>query len=95
MADREALRSANEHLAELVRNNADWLIDFAMVNPPHCHASNDLEDAVERLELRGLKLVPSSWYPCQDCVHDVYERAVSLGIPVQSAEIFGYPDGRR
>jgi predicted TIM-barrel fold metal-dependent hydrolase len=37
---------------------------------------------VQRHGLRGLKLVPSGWYPYDDCAHRVYERAASLGIPI-------------
>jgi predicted TIM-barrel fold metal-dependent hydrolase len=31
--------------------------------------------------LRGLKLVPSGWYPYDDCAHRVYERAAALNLP--------------
>lgn len=80
--NRDSLRAANEHLARLVRGHADRLAGFAVVNPAHCQAAEDLDDAVQRLGLRGLKLVPSGWYPYDDHAHRVYERAAALQIPI-------------
>jgi predicted TIM-barrel fold metal-dependent hydrolase len=80
--DRHSLRAANEYLSGLVRGHADRLVGFAVVNPLHPEAPDDLEEAVERLGLRGVKLVPSGWYPYDDCAHRVYERAARLKLPV-------------
>jgi uncharacterized protein len=82
LADRDSLRAANEHLAALVRGHPDRLVGFAVVNPLHPEAADDLEDAIDRLRLRGLKMVPGGWYPYDDCAHRVYERAARLGIPI-------------
>lgn len=82
LADRASLRAGNEHLAALVRGHIDRLIGFAVVNPLHPEAADDLEYAVSRLGLRGLKLVPTGWYPYDDCAHRVYARAAALGLPV-------------
>lgn len=80
--DRESLRAGNRHLSELVRGNPDRLIGFAVVNPLHPEAPDDLEEAVSRGGVRGLKLVPTGWYPYDDCAHKVYERANALGLPI-------------
>jgi len=82
LADRSSLRAANAYLGELVRGHEDRLVGFAVVNPLHAEASDDLEDAVGRLGLRGLKLVPSGWFPYDDCAHRVYERAARLRVPI-------------
>jgi predicted TIM-barrel fold metal-dependent hydrolase len=82
LADRASLREGNEHLAALVRGHADRLYGFAVVNPLHPEAPDDLEYAATTLGLRGLKLVPTGWYPYDDCAHKVYERANALGLPV-------------
>lgn len=79
---RDSLRAGNRHLAQLVRGHSDRLIGFAVVNPLHPEAVDDFDDAVQRLGLRGLKLVPSGWYPYDDCAHHVYERAATLDIPI-------------
>jgi predicted TIM-barrel fold metal-dependent hydrolase len=80
--DPAALRAGNEHLGNLVRGHEDRLVGFAVVNPARPSAVDDLEEAVQRHGLRGLKLVPSGWYPYDDCAHRVYERAASLEIPI-------------
>lgn len=80
--DRDSLRAGNRHLSKLVRGHADRLYGFAVVNPLHPEAADDLEEAVERGSIRGLKLVPTGWYPYDDCAHAVYARANSLGLPI-------------
>jgi uncharacterized protein len=82
LADPEALRRANHHLSRLIGPHTQRLVGFAVVNPLHATAVEDLEDAVVRLGLRGLKLVPSGWYPYDDPAHRVYAKAEELGIPI-------------
>ncbi|MDB5590998.1 amidohydrolase family protein [Enterovirga sp.] len=82
MEDRQSLRDGNRHLSQLVDGHCDRLIGFAVVNPMHPEAADDLEEAVERGNVRGLKLVPTGWYPYEDRAHRVYERANALGLPV-------------
>lgn len=80
--DRDSLKEGNRHLADLVAGHPDRLFGFAVVNPLHDEAPDDLEEAVERGGIRGLKLVPTGWYPYDDCAHRVYERAEALGLPI-------------
>ncbi|HZQ09691.1 MAG TPA: amidohydrolase family protein [Anaerolineae bacterium] len=80
--DRDLLRAGNRHLGQLVRGASDRLIGFAVVNPRFPDAADDLERAVQEFGLRGLKLVPSGWYPYDDCAHRVYERAAELNLPI-------------
>lgn len=80
--DRESLREGNRHLSRLVKGHGDRLVGFAVVNPLHPEAADDLEQAVERGGIRGLKLVPTGWYPYEDCAHAVYARANALGLPI-------------
>ena len=80
--DRDSLRAGNRHLSELVRGKEDRLVGLAVVNPLHPEAADDLEEAVERGGVRGLKLVPTGWYPYDDCAHKVYARANALGLPI-------------
>lgn len=82
MEDRQSLRDGNQHLSDLVDRHADRLFGFAVVNPLHDEAADDLEEAFERGGVRGLKLVPTGWYPYEDRAHRVYERANALGLPV-------------
>jgi predicted TIM-barrel fold metal-dependent hydrolase len=80
--DPVSLRAANRRLGRLVQGHADRLIGFAVVNPLHSTAVDDLEAATQEFGLRGLKLVPSGWYPYDDCAHRVYEKATGLNLPI-------------
>lgn len=82
LADSRSLREANAHLGRLVAGHADRLFGFAVVNPADPLAPDDLEEAVTCHGLRGLKLVPSGWYPYDECAHRVYARACALGVPI-------------
>lgn len=81
LADADSLRRANAHLASIVAGAPDRLIGLAVVNPRHQNAPEDLEQAVEQ-GARGLKLVPTGWYPYDDCAHLVYEKAAALNLPI-------------
>ncbi len=82
LGDAASLRAANTHLGNLVRGHRDRLIGFAVVNPALPGAVEELRRAVESHGLRGLKLVPSGWYPYDDCAHAVYAIAAELRLPV-------------
>lgn len=77
-----SLREANLHLGRLVAHHRDRLIGFAVINPMHPAAREDLRYAVEELGLRGLKLVPSGWYPYDPCALEIYAEAARLRIPI-------------
>jgi len=80
--DAASLREANAHLGRVVCGAEDRLIGFAVVNPSIEGAYDDLHQAVETHHLRGLKLVPTGWYPYDECAHRVYDAAAELGLPV-------------
>ncbi len=73
----------NDHIAELCAMS-DRLIGFASVDPLRESAADELEDAVTRLGLRGLKLAPplQQVAPDADVMEPLYSRAESLGIPI-------------
>ncbi|RZJ07354.1 MAG: amidohydrolase [Rubrivivax sp.] len=81
LADEASLTRANTHLAELVKGHADRLVGFAVVNPTHPGAVDELQRAVDA-GLRGVKMVPSGWYPYDDAVQPVFSRAGELKLPV-------------
>ena len=80
--DAASLRAGNAHLAALVRGHGDRLSGFAVVNPSLPGAADDLRDAVERLGLRGAKMVPSGWYPHDDHVQPTFAVAGELKLPL-------------
>lgn len=74
---------SNEQIAELCRMSKRF-IGFASVDPLKKSAARDLENAVKKLKLRGLKLSPGTqeFYPNDTKVFPVYEKAQELGIPI-------------
>jgi predicted TIM-barrel fold metal-dependent hydrolase len=77
-----SLREANRHLARVVRGAPDRLVGLAIVNPALPGAALDLRDAIEDLQLRGVKMVPSGWYPDDPRVQASFAVASELGLPV-------------
>lgn len=82
LSDASSLRAANEYLGKLVRGHSDRLIGFAVINPASPSACDDFDQAFDSHQLRGLKLVPSGWYPYDECAHALYERASAYGVPI-------------
>jgi predicted TIM-barrel fold metal-dependent hydrolase len=80
--DAASLRRGNQHLSDLVRGQADRLIGFAVVDPRSPDAPKDLRHAIEDLGLRGVKMVPTGWYPYDREVQPVFEVAHQLNIPI-------------
>lgn len=81
LQDADSLRRANTHLADLVQGQGDRLVGFAVVNPLHPGAVDELQRAVDA-GLRGVKMVPSGWYPYDEAVQPVFARAALLGLPI-------------
>jgi uncharacterized protein len=75
--------SSNEQVAELCRRSKRF-IGFASVDPLHKGAARELEHAVTKMGLQGLKLDPAlqDFSPDDKKVFAVYEAAGGLGIPV-------------
>ena len=75
--------SSNEQVAELC-NGSQRFIGFASVDPLKKGAPRELENAVKKLGLRGLKLDPALQnFRAEDRkVFPVYETAEALGIPL-------------
>ena len=80
--DAASLRRANEHLARLVRGHEDRLVGFAVVDPRDPAAPMHLRHAVETLGLRGVKMVPTGWYPYDREVQPVFAEAHALELPI-------------
>lgn len=81
LEDPQSLVRANRHLGELVRGHADRLTGFAVVDPRDAQAPADLRRAVEEWGLRGVKMVPSGWYPYDEAVQPTFAAAAELRLP--------------
>lgn len=74
----------NEYVAKYVAEHPDRLVGFAAVDPCDPDPVGELQQAVTRLGLKGLKLAPTYQnFPAMDRrMLPVYEAAQKLGIPV-------------
>jgi predicted TIM-barrel fold metal-dependent hydrolase len=80
--DPSSLVRANEGLAQLVRGHTERLIGFAVVDPRDPEAPSHLRRAIDTQGLRGVKMVPTGWYPYDAHVQPVFAEAHRLGIPI-------------
>lgn len=77
----------NEYVAKIVHEYPDRFIGVASVDPirdPY-EARQELEKCVKEWDMRALKLYPSydHYYPADERVFPIYEKAIELDIPVQ------------
>ena len=80
---RNATIYTNEQIVEVCAMS-DRLIGFASVDPHQPSAPEELELAIGKLGLRGLKLSPAmqEFHPDDPLAFPVYEKARALGIPI-------------
>jgi predicted TIM-barrel fold metal-dependent hydrolase len=78
------LYASNDFVAKICKKFPDKLIGFASVNPKEKNAPQALENAINNLGLRGLKLHPplQDFYPNSKEMWPIYEKAQALHIPV-------------
>jgi predicted TIM-barrel fold metal-dependent hydrolase len=74
----------NEYVAEYVGRHSEKLIGFCSVDPHDADAVEQLDDAVKRLGLRGLKVGPiyQDIHPQDERFVALMARAEALGVPV-------------
>jgi len=63
LADHDTLRTAKRTCGPTRARTLRPADRVRRGHPLHLSAADDLEEAVQRLHLRGLKLVPSGWFP--------------------------------
>jgi predicted TIM-barrel fold metal-dependent hydrolase len=81
MHDPQSLDRANEHLARLVRGHEDRLVGFAVLNPGLPGAAEGLKRALDA-GLKGVKMVPSGWYPYDDAVQPFFAACAAARLPL-------------
>ena len=87
------IRAHNQYCADVCSNDPDRLLGFCVLNPAPALASESVEKAVDlmieeaqrcyhQLGLRGVKLVPTGWYPNDPQVIRLYRELAQLGMYV-------------
>ncbi|HET9642113.1 MAG TPA: amidohydrolase family protein [Burkholderiaceae bacterium] len=79
--DPQSLDRANDHLARLVRGHEDRLVGFAVLNPALPGAAEGLKRALDA-GLKGVKMVPSGWYPYDDIVQPFFAACAAARLPL-------------
>lgn len=82
--DAPIVYASNEYVHAVCRRHPDRLLGFASVRPQAPDAVETFERAVQGLGMRGLKLHPplQDFYPNDEAVYPLYEKAVALDVPV-------------
>lgn len=82
--DAPIVYASNEYVKQLIDEYPKRFIGFASVSPQKENATEILEHAVSELGLKGLKLHPplQQFYPNDEKVYPLYEKAQELDVPV-------------
>jgi len=90
-------REALERTAAVAAQARDRIVPFAWIEPTLPEAVSELDHAVNDLGYRGVKMIPNKWYPCDEAVFPVYEKAQELGVPIlfHSGILFANGDSSR
>ena len=82
--DAPIVYASNQYVHRLCERYPDRLIGFASVNPRRPGAVEEFQRAIEDFSLKGLKLHPplQRFFPNDESVFPLYEKAVELNVPV-------------
>ncbi|MEM3590770.1 MAG: amidohydrolase family protein [Candidatus Bathyarchaeia archaeon] len=93
----ERQREAVKFVANLQREAPDRIVAFIWLEPRLKDADKILEWAVTSEEIKGVKMIPDHWYPYDEFMYPIYEKAEALGVPIifHSGILFGFKDSSR
>ncbi len=82
--DAPIVYASNEYVQSLCTQFPDRLMGFSSVNPNDADAVERLDKAINEQDLLGLKLHPplQNFFPNDEAVFPIYEKALELKIPV-------------
>ncbi|MEM2875790.1 MAG: amidohydrolase family protein [Candidatus Bathyarchaeia archaeon] len=93
----EDQRRVIEFVANLQREAPDRIIAFVWLEPRLKGAAQILEWAITSREVKGVKMIPDHWYPYDEFMYPIYEKAEELDVPIifHSGILFGFKDSSR
>jgi len=93
----EKMRAATDYMAGIQAEAPDRILGFCWIEPRHEGAADELERAIVEKKLVGCKMIPKNWYPYDEIVFPVYEKAQDLRIPMlfHSGILWGAGDWSR
>ncbi|MEN6478672.1 MAG: amidohydrolase family protein [Anaerolineales bacterium] len=90
------MREATDFVLALAAEAPDRILPFAWIEPTLPGAVDELAYAVDH-GAKGIKMIPNHWYPSDEAVFPVYEKAGELGVPLlfHSGILFLHGDSSR
>lgn len=71
-----------EHLGKIITALPDRVVGLAWVDPTVEGALELVEHARQDLGVTGVKLIPNGWYPYEERLFSLYEKARALDMPI-------------
>ena len=78
----EKMREATDYMAGIQAEAPERILGFCWIEPRHEGAADELDRAITEKGLVGCKMIPKNWYPYDEIVFPVYEKAQELRIPM-------------
>ncbi|NLX37335.1 MAG: amidohydrolase [Chloroflexi bacterium] len=82
LSKRWAMREATDWLARIAAEAPDRILPFCWIEPTLPGAVQELEYAIADKGFAGVKMIANHWYPCDETVFPVYEKAGELNAPI-------------
>lgn len=94
---REEVRESIAHVAEVQRADPARIYGLIFANPRAEGMVEEIERGVADLGLRGVKMIPDHWSPCDDTAAPIFAKMAELGKPMQfhSGILYGFGDSSR
>ena len=78
-----SIERMHEIIAGVARRHEGRFVAFAGFDPQRPNVVELFDWAIEKLQMRGLKLYPNTgWYPYDKRAYPLYERCEALGLPI-------------
>lgn len=90
-------RVFTDEIAAIAAVAPDRVYGLIRVDPRLPSAADEIERAIAGKGLRGVKMLPDHWEPCDEAIFPVYARIEALGVPLMmhSGILFGHQDSSR
>jgi len=94
---REQVRETVDHIAAVQSADPGRIYGLIFANPRAEGVVEEIERGIVDLGLRGVKMIPDHWSPCDDLVAPIYSKMQELGKPIQfhSGILYGFGDSSR
>jgi predicted TIM-barrel fold metal-dependent hydrolase len=91
------VRQSVRHIAQVARKSDGRVIPFAWLDPTYRQVKSVLTEAVEKLGVVGVKIIPDGWMPYDPPCMRLYEQIAEFDLPLMfhSGILWSYGDTSR